>query len=306
VGKTTAAAALARLASLSGRSVLVVEVDGQGGLASAFGLDGGLGYEERVLQPASPSGFCPPVAEVRARALTADRALIEYLDEHGLGRVSKRLARSGAVDVVATAAPGIKDILVLGKIKQLEQRAAADLIIVDAPASGHALSFLLSARALIEIVRVGPLRAQAEEVLAMVTDPARCRVLLVTVPEETPVNEVVETAFALEDRVGVDLGPVIVNQMYPDTGRLGLDPAAAALAQGVTLLDGEAESLGAAAAFRCRRRALQDDQVARLAQRLPLPQIHLPSLFALELGPVEIDRLADALATGISVLEPAR
>ena len=303
VGKTTVAAAMARLASRLGQSVLVVEVDGQGALASVFGATDGLDYEERVVQPAAPGAGADGLAEIRARALTADRALVEYLEEHGLARVSRRLVRSGALDVVATAAPGIKDILVLGKVKQLEQGRAADLIIVDAPASGHALSFLLSAGALIDIVRVGPLRAQAEDVLAMVTDPARCRVILVTLPEETPVNEAVETAFALEDRVGVDLGPVVVNQVYPQTAGLDEDPARAAAAQNLVLRDGEGEVLRAAAAFRAGRRSLQDEQMDRLAQRLPLPQVHLPALFAAGLGPPEIDRLAIALADGVSAVE---
>src|SRR5204863_1167924 len=124
------------------------------------------------------------------------------------------LAKSGLVDVVSTAAPGIKDILILGKVKQLEQTRAADLIILDAPAAGHALSFLMSARSLVDIVRSGVVRTQAEGVLEMLTTASRCQVLLVTIPEETPVNEVLETAEALRDKVGMALGPVVVNGLY--------------------------------------------------------------------------------------------
>ena len=79
---------------------------------------------------------------MRARTLTSDDALVEYLVDHGMKRISKRLAASGALDVVATAVPGIKDILVLGKVKQLERAAVADLIVLDAPAAGHAITFL--------------------------------------------------------------------------------------------------------------------------------------------------------------------
>ena len=203
VGKTTVSAALARLAAREGMSVLVVEIEGKHGLAAAFGAPT-LGYDEQVLSPG-----------VRARALTPDQALLEYLDDHGLRRISKRLTRSGALDVVATAAPGIKDILLLGKVKQLEQQRAADLIILDAPAAGHAVTFLLSPRTLLDTVTVGPIWSQAQDVLGLLTDPSRCRVVLVTLPEETPVNEVVDTAFSLEDKVGVDLGPVVVNGVYP-------------------------------------------------------------------------------------------
>jgi arsenite-transporting ATPase len=201
VGKTTTTAALAVAAARTGASVLIVEVEGKSGLSACFGAPP-LEYDDAELSPG-----------VRARTLTPDRALLEYLEDRGLRRISKRLVRSGALDVVATAVPGMKDILVLGKVKQLEQGNAADLILIDAPAAGHAISFLMSPRGLLDAVRMGPVRSQAEGVIAMLSDPARCRVMMVTLPEETPVNELVDTAFTLEDRVGVKLGPVVVNAM---------------------------------------------------------------------------------------------
>jgi len=310
VGKTTVVAALSRMASQLGLSVLIVEVEGKSGLAAAFGA-GDLSYDESVLCRSSPEGAVGPLsggsgsAEVRARTITPDVALVEYLEEHGLARMSRRLVRSGAVDVVATATPGIKDILVLGKVKQLERAGAADLIVLDAPASGHAVRFLMSPRALLDTVDAGPIEAQATEVLEMVTDPARCQVLLVTLPEETPVNEVVETAYALEDKVGTNLGPVVVNGLYPVRAGLDVDPAAAAEALGFGLRPGEAEALRAAAAFRSKRQDLQAAQVARLADALPLPQVHLPALFDVTMGLAQIDELAGALATGIQGLEAA-
>ena len=150
-----------------------------------------------------------------------------------MSRVAKRLVSSGAIDTLATAAPGIKDILVLGKVKQLERDEAADLIVLDAPAAGHAITFLRSARGLLDAVRVGPIHTQAAEVMELLTDPERCQVVLVTLPEETPVNELVETAYSLEDQVGVALGPVVVNGLYPDRPGLDVDPEAAAAEAGV-------------------------------------------------------------------------
>nr|MDQ3640761.1 hypothetical protein [Actinomycetota bacterium] len=176
---------------------------------------------------------------------------------------------------------------------QLERAGVADLILLDAPAAGHAVSFLMSARGLKDIVRAGPLHGQADDVLQMLNDPSRCRVVLVTLAEETPVNEVVETAFALEDRVGVDLGPVVVNGLYPVLEGLDADPAAAGAG---------ASTLSEAAHFRARRQELQQAQVARLAAALPLPQLHLPSLFTVDLTPGDIDVLAAALATAIEGL----
>ncbi len=240
-----------------------------------------------------------------ARTLTPDDALIEYLEDHGMSRVSRRLASSGAVDMVATAAPGIKDILILGKVKQLEQLGAADLIVLDAPAAGHAISFLRSARGLIDAVRVGPINAQARDVLELLTDPARCQVVLVTLPEETPVNELVQTAYSLEDEVGVSLGPVVVNGLYPEIDGLDQDPVAAAAVAGAALRTGEAEALAHAAAFRSHRMALQSEQVGRLGEMLPLPQLSLPFLFDADLGPPELDVLAQVLLAGIEGLSTA-
>ncbi|HVM53962.1 MAG TPA: ArsA-related P-loop ATPase [Acidimicrobiales bacterium] len=296
VGKTTVTAALARLAATEGLDTLIIEVEGKNGLAALFDRPP-LGYEESILWPRAGGA-----GEVRGRTLTPDDALLEYLDDHGMRRVSKRLVSSGALDVVATAAPGIKDILILGKVKQLEQLRAADLIILDAPAAGHAITFLLAARALLDTVRVGPIHAQARDVVDLLSDPARSQVLLVTLPEETPVNELVETAFHLEDRVGVSLGPVVVNGLYPALDGLEVDPAQAASDAGTTLREGEAEALKAAAEFRLQRTALQHEQLARLADRLPLPQLRLPFLFRADLGADDVARLAAELRTGIESL----
>ena len=298
VGKTTVSAALARAAARAGLSTLIIEVEGKSGLATLFGQPA-FDYEEVTL---SPGGGPDGEADVRARTLTPDDALLEYLEDHGMSRISRRLVTSGAVDMVATAAPGIKDILILGKVKQLEQKRHADLIVLDAPAAGHAISFLRSARGLMDAVRVGPINTQARDVLELLTDPARCQVVLVTLPEETPVNELVETAYSLEDEVGVSLGPVVVNGLYPELAGLGTDPVEAARTAGAALRTGEADALAHAAAFRRRRTELQTQQVARLAEILPLPQLALPFLFDADLGPADVDLLATDLLAGIGGL----
>src|SRR3954468_5443314 len=270
VGKTTVTAGLAVAAARAGSSVLIVEVEGKSGLATVFGTEG-FAYDELELEPG-----------IRARFLTPDAALVDYLETHGMRRISKRLIASGALEVVATAVPGMKDILVLGKVKSLDELRAADLIIVDAPAAGHAISFLLSPRGLLDAVRVGPINKQASDVVALLSDPARCQVMLVTLPEETPVSEVIDTAFAVEDRAGVALGPVIVNQCFapPPPGLNGSDAVAKVLADadecGRFVSEREANDLAHAVAFRAERQAVQHEQIVRLADRLPLPQIELP------------------------------
>jgi anion-transporting ArsA/GET3 family ATPase len=298
VGKTTVSATLARAAALAGLSTLIVEVEGKSGLPAMFG-QGELGYDEVVL---SAGGGPDRAADVRARTLTADAALLEYLHDHGLSRISKRLVSSGALDVVSTAAPGIKDILLLGKVKQLERAGTADLIVLDAPAAGHAITFLRSARTLLDTVSVGPINAQARDVLDLLEDHRRCQVMLVTIPEETPVNEAVETAYSLEDRVGVGLGPIVVNGLYPEVTGLDADPAAAADDAGVALRPGEPHALAGAAAFRRDRMALQRAQVGRLEERLPLPQLRLSFLFTTDIGPEELEVLARALLAQVGAL----
>ena len=291
VGKTTVSGVLARAAARSGRTSTILEVDGKSGLPGLFGADP-LAYE--------PSDLA---AGVRGRALTADDALLEYLADHGLDRISRRLVRSGALEVVSTAAPGIEDILLLGKVKQLERASGDELLVLDAPAAGHAITFLRAPSALLETVTSGPIHTQATEALEMLSDPGRTRVVLVTVPEETPVNELVETAYRLEDQVGVALGPIVVNGVQPTLEILSIDPRDAAAAVGVDLADADAEALRRAAAFGAARAALQREQLDRLATELPLPQIHLPELSSLTLGPDEVEVLASALLSGIDALE---
>jgi anion-transporting ArsA/GET3 family ATPase len=301
VGKTTVTATLAVAAARTGMSVLIVEVEGKSGLAAAFDRPN-LDYEESELADG-----------VRGRTLTPDAALVDWLQGNGLKRISKRLVQTGALDVVATAVPGMKDILVLGKVKSLDVRREADLIIVDAPAAGHAITFLTSANGLLDAVSVGPVRKQATDVVELLSDPERCQVLLVTIPEETPVSELVDTAFAIEDRTGVSLGPVVVNGCYEDLAvggtALSVEDAvtAAAIQQDAELLDvfvsdREASDLATASTFRAERAAIQKHQADRLAEKLPLPQIRLPFLFTADLGRSEIEILADAFTAGVKAL----
>ena len=117
------------------------------------------------------------------------------------------------IDVVATARPGIDDIVVLGKIKQLERSGEWDVIVVDGPAAGHAVTFLLSAAGLLDAVRGGPVRTQADDVLELLHDPSRCQVVLVTLPETTPVNEASRPPTPSRTASACKLGPVVVNDV---------------------------------------------------------------------------------------------
>lgn len=253
VGKTTVTALIAHGAADSGRRVLVVEFDGKPTLARRLdGVDG-----------------------VDVRTISAPAMLEEYLRDHGFGRIAKRLVKTGVIEVVGTAAPGIDDVVVLGKIKQLEQRDDYDLIVVDGPAAGHAVTFLTSATGLLDAVKSGPVHKQSTDVRELLADAERCQVVLVTMPETTPVNEVIETAFALEDRVGVRLGPVVVNAVdEPDVALAG----ALAELESLDAADDSDERDGALAAaeFRLARHAMQQVEIARLGDELALEQVTIP------------------------------
>jgi len=294
VGKTVTAATIASAASRSGRSVLLVEVAGRSASAPIFGVEP-QGYEQVTAVDEAEHGD-PPSGQIMLRSITPDQALVEWLTTHGFKGIVTRMASSGILEVVATATPGIKDLLVLGRIKALESEGAFDLIVVDAPAAGHALGFLRSPAGVRDAARTGTIHRQAVEVLELISDPARCQVVLVTIPEETPVNELIETSFAIEDEMGVRLGPVVVNSVLPTVDGLDVDLAS------LDVSDTERNALQMAVTFRVGRAALQDEQLTRLGSELPLDQLRLPQLFSTTVGPNELAVLTDALLAEIEAL----
>ena len=278
VGKTTVTAVLARAAASVRLSVRVIAIDEESPLGGLLGLPKPLGPKVVTVTP-----------QITAQLVTPMQALDDYLRDHGMRGVTSQLSRLGILDVVASAAPGIDDILVLAKIKQLEKQRVADLMIVDAPAAGHAIPFLRAPRALREIISVGPVNTQAVEAGELLADGKRCQVMLVALAEETPVNEAIETAFALEEDIGVTLAPVVVNALYPTIEGLIAPPRARS-------------AVAAAARFRLARLAAQEEHRGRLAAELPLPQIVLPFVFDASLTAESVDRLAADFIEGVRAL----
>ncbi len=256
VGKTTVSGALALAAARRGRRVLYVELDG------------------KPIAPILRSGE----GHIMTMTLTAGDALVDYLEHHGLGRLARRFASTGILDVIAAAAPGLDDLLVLGRIKALERDQNVDLIIVDGPAAGHALTFLRVAHGIRGGIRTGLIANQAAEVSEFLADHRRCSVVMVTLAATTPVTETVDTALTIEDEIGVALGPIVVNrQLAPDDA------------------DGEpctSPVLRASLEFARSRRAVQLESIATLHELLPLPRIDLPEV---DQGDV-IDVLARTIA----------
>jgi arsenite-transporting ATPase len=276
VGKSTVTAVVARAAARSGKRVLVVELDGKPAIDD--------------LLPAREG------ESLQVVHLSAPDALEEYLNDHGFKRIAKRLNRTGVIDMIGTAAPGIDDVVVLGKIKQFERSGDYDLVVVDGPAAGHAVTFLTSASGLADAVRGGPIKQQADDVLELLTDADRCQVVLVALPETTPVNETIETAYALEDDVGIRLGPIVVNGV-DDGAALPDEHAAAAALEGRD--DDVVRALAVAARYRRSRRAMEAEALDRLAAGLPLGRITIPALPVAGLSADDIDVLADRLIAGV-------
>lgn len=312
VGKTTVAAALALVAARQGRKVCVAEVDRKGSLARLLGGSGGLSYDPEELTPG-----------VWGMNIVPEQSLAEYLQvQYKMKRISRVFTNTHFVDYIATAAPGLKDILILGKVWYLEQNRAVgqrhdfDTIVLDAPAAGHMLQFLSAPMGLSDAVRVGPIRRQAEWLVEMLRDPARTRVHLVTLPEEMPVSETLETEEALRARIGITTGPVLANAVYTElfTKREGelLDELAAdgsidelcreAEAVGLRLEPDDLRGLLGYARFLTARRGIQQKHLRALKKGVEQPVVDLPFLFSAGLALPDIEVLANVIEEKVDAL----
>jgi len=258
VGTSTVAASLALLAATGGADVLLVAVDGKPGLGPLLG-GSPLGADEQTLRLIDRNG-----GRVRGRTVSPEQAFGDYLELKGFGGLMRRVASAASFDVIAGSTPGMQHLLVLGKIKELDRVHAADLIIV--------------------------------EVSALLADHHRSQCVMVTLPEETPVNEVIELAHDLEDELGLAMAPLVVNACWPDRPGLALKAATAARQQHMTLPLANRRALDEVVRFGRMRVDRQREQLARLDELLPLPRILLPRLPVARLRPAHLDVLAAALA----------
>ena len=211
-GKTTVAAALAMALSVGGRRALVVEVEGRQGLAQLFDVPA-LSYNECRLATTEGGG------EVLGLSVDAEQALLEYLDMfYSLKRSARALRRMGAIDFVTTLAPGLRDILITGKLKEAVVRTRDgwpqyDAVVLDAPPTGRIRLFLDSTKEVVKLTKFGPIHRQSTGVIQLLHS-AQTAVHIVTLLEEMPVQETIDAA---QDLAAADypLGAVIVNRMRP-------------------------------------------------------------------------------------------
>lgn len=289
VGSSTVAAAMALAAARAGADVLLVAVDGKPGLGPLLGGHP-LTADEQVLRSVAGPG------RIRGRTIPPEQAFRDYLDLKGLGGVVRKAASAVSLDSIAASTPGLQHLLVMGKVKELERTKAADLIIVDTPPAGHAGPFIRSARSMQEVIEGGPIRQQADEVADMLADPKRARAVLVTLPEETPVNEVIELAADVSGEIGVRLAALVVNACWPDRTGLHLSTTAAARESAVKLPAAVRSALVASSRFGSARLDLQREQIGRLLAAVDAPHLVLPRLPTPRLHPHHLDALADSVA----------
>jgi anion-transporting ArsA/GET3 family ATPase len=209
-GKTTVAAAMALALAEQGKRILLVEVEGRQGLAQLFDVPPLPYVERRIAQ--GPAG-----GEVFALAVDAEAALLEYLDMYyHLGRAGKALEKVGAIDFVTTIAPGLRDVLLTGKVYEATRRKAHgklayDAVVLDAPPTGRIGRFLNVNHEVAGLAKVGPIRNQADAIMGMLRSDVT-RIHLVTLLEEMPVQETLDAVEQLE-ALDLRIGSIVVNMV---------------------------------------------------------------------------------------------
>ena len=293
-GKSTVAAALALALASTGKNVLLCEVEGRQGIARMFDVDP-LPYEERRIATGLPGPDGGPPGHVHALHIDAEAALLEYLAMYyKLGRAGRALDRFGVIEFATTIAPGVRDVLLTGKVYEATKRNARnknaityDAVVLDAPPTGRIAQFLGVNHELAGLARMGPIKSQADSVTTLFHSK-RTAVHLVTVLEEMPVQETTDGIAELRKH-DLPVGGVVVNQVRPrdlDDDDLSAVRAGAVtkrqLAAALTRsgLSGDAEmvmGLLAEARDHAERRALEDAQRA-LVDELDVPTYELPLL----------------------------
>ena len=285
VGKTTVAAAIALRAAREGRRTIVCELAGQTRIPALLGSEAGAPGEE--VQVAD---------NLWATTIESHLVMEEWIAKIlGSKSLTHLLVRSNFFRAFSEAAPGGSELGETVKTWELaaghrwdRRRKGYDLVIVDGPASGHAIGMLRTPGTFADIARVGPIASQSRKVRAWLSDPAKTGFLAVALPGELPITETLQLGDRLKESIGRRLEAVVVNGVLPDRFS-GDDEAAVEAAAG----DGDEASVAVATAR--ARAGAQAEQIERLRAGTKARVYTLPFLFTSDLGPSELEALADQL-----------
>ena len=297
VGKTMIAAALARLAAGGGKRVLVCEMDAKGSLATAYDAGSTFAFKPREVEPG-----------LFGMSMNTEDSLREYLRLFvRIPFVSRIGPLARTFDFVADAAPGVKEILAIGKLAYEVRERHYDLVVVDAEASGHIVGQITAPSAINDLVHVGLVREQTGWMLELLNDPAITGLVVVTTPEEMPVTESIELIERVRTETAVDVAAVVANRVLPEPFGHDEEEVFERIDElGRPLLDdrlgpGAATVLDAAhLAVRLRRTGA--GHLARLREGLPdgVPVLYVPELYARSGGRRAVELIATALGEEIS------
>ena len=293
-GKSTVAAALALALATTGKNVLLCEVEGRQGIARMFDVDP-LPYAERRIATGLPTDDGARAGVVHALHIDPESALLEYLSMYyKLGRAGRALDRFGVVEFATTVAPGVRDVLLTGKVYEATKRNRRnkgaieyDAVVLDAPPTGRITQFLGVTSELAGLAKVGPIKTQSDNVTRLLRSE-RTAVHLVTVLEEMPVQETLDGIADLRAH-DLPVGGVVVNMVRPQDldaaalaaardGNIDTEAVAADLKRvGLEADDALVDGLLAEARDHAERRALEDEQ-RTLVAGLDVPTYELPRL----------------------------
>ncbi len=288
VGKTTVAVALGLRAASEGKRTIVCEVASQEN-ASRFFSHAEVGFHEVEMEE-----------NLWSISIDPDESMREYvLLQLKVRAMRDLLFRSRIFNYLAAATPGLKELVTIGKIwelAQLDRKVKSgrkyDLVIVDAPATGHGVGFLQTPRTFAAIARVGPIHSQALQLERLIVDHEHTGAAIVSLPEEMPVNESATLERELRTEVGVAVDRVYLNGLYPERFSNEETARLAELAGGE---NGAVRAAARAAVSEHERARSQRAQLARLRRRVEAPVKTLPFLFEPELGVESARRLAARL-----------
>ena len=293
VGKTTVAAALALLGAERGKRTLVCEIDAKGNLADFFET-GPTHFEEREIAP-----------RLFAMSMDTEASLKQYLSiQLKLPLVARVGPLARIFEFVATAAPGVREIVTIGKLCWEVRERHYDLVVVDASATGHIIGQLAAPQTINELVQVGLVRQQTGWMLDILGNPAMTGLVIVATPEEMPVSETIELSHRVEAETHVDLAATVVNRVLPELFGRGEEAVFDQLASPErqqaldAAVDGDIHPLIDAARLAVTLRRTRADHLERLRDSLPadLPMLYVPYLFVRSHGLRSTRMVAEALS----------